>query len=134
MKKLKKSHSKFSLSLLQHSFYQCFGSASFWCGSRFSGVRIRIRVRFRIRPKIEQSPIFFFLIFFCKRYKTNFFCNFELIIHVCILNKISNFFFFKLYSYNFGWFLCEFVRIFFATRIRINVFWLRSGSGQMIRI
>ena len=57
---------------------QCFGSVSFWCGSGsadpFPGWWIRIQVRFwiririqiRIRPKIEQIPIFFFLIFLYK--------------------------------------------------------------------
>ena len=46
-------------------------------GLRRTGVRfwirflIRIRNRIQIRPKIEQIPIFFFLIFFCIRFKTN---------------------------------------------------------------
>ena len=39
----------------------------------------------------------------------------------------------KLYSYNFGWFLCEFItRIIFATRIHVS--WNGSGSGQTIQI
>ena len=42
----------------------------------------------------------------------------------------------KIYSYNFGWFLCEFITIFFATGIRFHVAWSGSGSGprQMIWI
>ena len=73
-------------------------------------IRVQFRIRIRIRPKIEQIPIFFF-----KSYKTQrfFFCNIELIINVYILSKISDFLFKKLYSNNFGWFVCEFITIYF---------------------
>ena len=49
-----------------YTYNQCFGSVSFWCGSGsgsadpLTGWWIRI----------EQILIFFFLFFFCKRYKT----------------------------------------------------------------
>ena len=91
----------------------------------------------RIRPKIEQIPIFCLLILFCIRFKTN---NNVLLLfwfwayYSRILNKISDFFKKKLYFYNFGWFVCEFIRTFFGTRIQINVSWSGSGSGPMIRI
>ena len=56
--------------------FRSFGSASFWCGSGSADpLRItdpvRIRIRLRIRPIIEQIPIFFFLIFCCKRFETH---------------------------------------------------------------
>ena len=82
-------------------------------------------IRIRIRPKIEQIPIFFFLI--SKR------CFFVVLILSLLFAYIKQnkwFLFKKLYFYNFGWFVCEFITI--ITRIQINV--SGSGSGQMIRI
>ena len=66
-----------------------------------------------------------------------FFFFFKSFFYVClpylrILNKISDFF---LKSYILIILVgCEFITIFFATRIQINVSWSGSGSGPMIRI
>ena len=70
-----------------------------------------ILMQIRIRPKIEQIPIFFFLIFFCKRFKliTMFFV---VVILSLLFTYKQNKWFLKLYSYNFGRFVCEFITIF----------------------
>ena len=84
------------------------------------------RIRFREHGSGSNSNL---LIFFCKRYNTHndvFFLLFMSLLFTYI-NKITD-------SYNLGWFLCEFIAIFFATRIRIKVSWSGSGSGQMKRI
>ena len=96
------------------SFFQGFGSASFWCGSGSGSAFVSTD----LDPGPVPDPTL-------NRMNSNFFLpnffsakgNFELIIHVHILNKKRDFFKNK-YSYNFGWFACEFFTIFFATRIR----------------
>ena len=80
---------------------------------------------------------FFLSIFFSEKdiiLTTMFFIFYLWAYYSCLLNKKGDFST-KIYSYNFGWFLCEFITIVFVTtRIRIHVSWSGSGSGQMIRI
>ena len=77
-------------------------------------IRIRVRIRI-IRPIIEQVPIFFFLISSVQGLKliTMFFCcNFSLIFAYIKQNQrlpLKK----KIIFYNFGWFVCELITIFF---------------------
>ena len=59
--------------------------------------------------KFQSFSSHFFSVKGIKLIMMFFFCNFELI----ILNKISDFFFKKWFSYNFGWIVCEFITIYF---------------------
>ena len=86
---------------------QCIESVSFWCGSgSASGM---------IDPVLDLDQCFFVVIF-------------SLLFAYIKQNLFNK----NLYFYNFGWFVCEFITIFFGTRIQINVSW--CGSGQIIRI
>ena len=74
-------------------------------------IRVSDSLHFNADP--EQIPIFV-LIFFCERYKTHndvFFVILSLLFTYIKQNK--RFCFKKLYSYNFGWFLYEFITIYF---------------------
>ena len=81
--------------------------------------------------KSNKFKFFFFLIFSVYGLKliTMFFLLKFWAYYSRILNKISDFFLKKLYFYNFGWFVCEFIAIFyrypdpdqrFLMRIRIR--------------
>ena len=67
------------------------------------------RIRIRIRPKMEQIPILFFLIFFCIRFKTYNDVFFVIILSLLFAYMKQN----KWFLHNFGWFVCEFITIFF---------------------
>ena len=70
-------------------------------------------VQIQIRSKIKKIFIEFFSVKLIIL-KTIFFIINELIIHVyCVLNKKQISLKQKLHSYNFGWFLCKFITIFF---------------------
>ena len=77
-------------------------------------MRIRIRIRGSASGMMDDGTISkFFLNFFCIRFKTMFCCNFELIIRVYqtkLVISLKK----KLYFYYFGWFVCEFITIFFV--------------------
>ena len=76
-------------------------------------------------PNSDLNPNWiFFLIFSVKDVRPCFFLSFMSLLSMCIKQKVISK---KMYSYNFGWFLCEFITIFFAFRIRNHVSW--SGTG-----
>ena len=67
----------------------------------------------RIRPKIGKIPILFYLFFSVKDILLKSVCFFSFMSYYsCALKKKVNFSTKKIwYSYNFGWFLCEFITI-----------------------
>ena len=69
----------------------------------------------------KQIPIFFFLIFFCNRYKTH--SDVFVVVILSLLFtyiKQNKWVLFKKYSYNFGRYVCELITIYF----------LLPGSGS----